>query len=137
VPQESKDHIQNFLNWKDLGNWSLSSQAEKTLVAHNPLCGDQITLYCNTNELGLKIVSMTSEACSVCLASAGILYGKGSEWNLKSLISYQTQIEDFLNGNGNLLNLGLDEINFWNTMKSNPGRHRCAFLPYVALKKGL
>jgi len=135
VSQESNSQIQDFLDWKDLGKWEEPHAYYKTYTAHNPLCGDQISLHCSRFEDQIKIESLQGEACSVCLASAGILYDHKRNWNLESLNSYLVELENFLNDSEPLFTTSSAQKKFWNVMKVNPGRHRCAFLPFQALKK--
>ena len=135
MSQESSRQIQFFIQWKELGNWQESLPEKNTFTAHNPLCGDLISLHCLPENQSYEVVAMHGEACSVCMASAAILYNRREKWNLESLNSYEASLEEFLNDNGKLEGYPLEEINFWEIMKSNPGRHRCAFLPFHALKK--
>ncbi|GEM_PF-2132785 len=137
VSQKSKEQIEKFLYWKELGNWETSPSEKQIVSLKNPLCGDEIHLALNQTDEGIQIVSLNGEACSVCLAAAGLLYSKKHKWKEDSLILYENQIKNYLDGKNELMTFPLDEVEFWEIMKLHPGRHRCAFLPLLALKKSL
>lgn len=136
MSQESNNQYQDFLNWKELGIWGDVDPTQKVLTASNPLCGDQISLHCIVSNAQIEIQSMNGESCSVCSASAGILFHRKEKWDQSKLNLYQGDIEDFLNDNHSLEGFNTDEIHFWMLMKHHPGRHRCALLPFQALRKG-
>ncbi len=101
------------------------------------MCGDETELFVSQDRnLSLQILGLKGEACSICQASAGILYAKKHLWT-----------EDFVRSEWELrqkyleTGIGSEEIpdserEFWEIVLHYPGRHRCALLPYVALKKG-
>ncbi len=136
MSQESNNQYQDFLNWKELGIWEEAKQSHTILTASNPLCGDQISLHCIVANAKIEIESMNGESCSVCMASSGILFSRREKWDLSSLNRYQGFIENFLHDNRSFESFNTEEIQFWMLMKQNPGRHRCAFLPFQALRKG-
>jgi nitrogen fixation NifU-like protein len=136
VSQESSISFQDFLKWKELGNWSPAETNVSSLRAKNPLCGDEIILNIERQESGIRIISLDGEACSVCLASAALLYCRGEIWDSVRLKEVQSRIGKFWESEIGLPDFTVDEVIFLKTMKNHPGRHRCAVLPYVALAKG-
>jgi len=136
VSQENKNLYETFLEWKALGVWSEPKTKDIIYKVHNPLCGDEISLHCQIENDKLTIASMKGEACSVCLASSGILFSKRMRWKEEEFRNYKISIENFLNDNQPEESLDLKEKEFWTLMKEHPGRHRCAFLPFQALEKG-
>ncbi|WP_108973260.1 iron-sulfur cluster assembly scaffold protein [Leptospira ryugenii] len=133
MSQENKSDIELFLHWKGLGKWSHKPESQFTISVHNPLCGDELHLDFSQVEGGFLIESMSGESCSVCQASSGLLFHKKLVWSKEEAERQKSVYSEYLEG---LLNdIPLDEKPFWDILKTKPGRHRCALLPYQALIK--
>ncbi len=100
-------------------------------TVHNPLCGDEITVYLKSGDTNLEQIAFTSQSCSICTASASMM----SETLATKPISQAKSIaEDFVSGfkdkasapklEGDLAAL-LGILEF-------PSRIRCATLPWEA-----
>ena len=44
-----------------------------TTDAHNPLCGDQVTVYCDVKDGVIQDVSFEAKGCAISIASASIM----------------------------------------------------------------
>ena len=61
------DHGQNPRNSGVLENHTCTTDA------HNPLCGDQVTVYCDVKEGVIQDVSFEARGCAISIASASIM----------------------------------------------------------------
>lgn len=133
MSQESNLY-QQFLDWKHLGKWSRPNGEHLTARAHNPLCGDEIVIYFERDSEGkIRILGIGGESCSVCEASAGLLFSRNRNF-FKSEV--EKEIEKFMNYVENEVDLDFfneAENKFWNLIKKTPNRLRCATLPFKAL----
>lgn len=130
--------FQKFLDWKNLGVWEVPKEKHSQCSKTNPLCGDEVIIYFRTTEkLGLRILGLGGESCSVCQAASGLLFKRNTEF-LKSEL--QKEIESFQNfletEEGHFL-LNEDEESFFRLVKSSPNRIRCALLPWETAVKCL
>lgn len=108
------DHYKNPRNKKVLPEYSLSQKE------HNPLCGDEITLFIALEKENVKDVSFQSSGCVISQASASLLteHLKG-----KSIVEAQNMAPNVIFG---LLGISL-----------NPLRQKCALLSLRALQRGI
>lgn len=61
------DHNRNPRNFREL------ECANRTAVGHNPLCGDQLTVYLRVNEGVVEDVSFVGHGCAISTASASLM----------------------------------------------------------------
>jgi len=54
-------------------NYRRIANANKTALGHNPLCGDQLTLYMNVKDGVIEDVSFLGSGCAISKASASIM----------------------------------------------------------------
>ncbi len=133
MSQESNLYKQ-FIDWKNLGNWSEPLGNHYTSKAQNPLCGDEIVFYFERDsDSRIRVLGLGGESCSVCEASAGLLFHRKQNF---FKVEVEKEIDKFLN----YLETEVDieffneaEKEFWNLIKKTPNRLRCATLPFKAL----
>ena len=61
------DHNQNPRNFKEL------QQATHSCDGHNPLCGDEVTIYLQVADDVIKDISFTGSGCAISKASTSIM----------------------------------------------------------------
>jgi len=115
--------------------------ADHNLTVHNPLCGDRITIYINTDNDRLSKFSHETKACVLCQASASILGENYVGENSKSL----NQVTELLKGG--LMDESLQDTVWpdekWAALKifqpvaTHKNRHSCVMLPFESLIKTL
>lgn len=83
--------------YKNPRNSGKIEDADIILEGENPSCGDQLTLYIETDENDIKEMKHESDACAICTASTSILTEEvkglsksevldlGSDWMLEKL----------------------------------------------------
>ncbi len=134
MSQESKQAILNFLRWKELGNWEPLHEPSEIASAKNPLCGDEIFLQFEKTGDSAKVIALGGDSCSICSASAGLVFQRAEHWTEASISGFKNKIEQFLFSEETLTDISIDETTFWNIVKENPSRHRCAILPLQAIQ---
>ncbi|TGL37212.1 iron-sulfur cluster assembly scaffold protein [Leptospira perdikensis] len=134
MSQES--NFEDFLRWKSFAVW------EKPLIDHqvvkglNPLCGDEIFIYYHKDKNhSIQILGLGGESCSICSAAAGLLFRNKSTLQRKDFQSYLLERKNFLEGADSGLFQDPEEISFFRTLRTHPGRYRCGLLPWQTLVK--
>ncbi len=115
--------------------------ADLTLMVHNPLCGDRITVHVNLDGPKIKDFSHETKACVLCQASASIL----GECTIGETEQSLQRVHD-----GLLQGLQEDELenkiwpdDKWNTLNifqpvsNHTNRFTCVTLPFDSLLKAL
>jgi len=90
----------------------------------NPLCGDSIDLYVNTDGTKITEVKFDGKGCAICMACTSVLTEMIQNKNLDEVKNFQ---KDEL-----LAELGLEHL-----IKTSPVRIKCALLSLKALKYGI
>ncbi len=117
------DHSQHPHNFKIL------SDANRTADGHNPLCGDQITLYLNVEDDVIKDISFQGQGCAISKASTSIMTTilKG-----KSITEAQSIFDKFQHmiktGEYNIDEMG--KLAVLAGVHKYPVRVKCAILPW-------
>jgi nitrogen fixation NifU-like protein len=126
-------------------NWGALKDATSTEKGFNPLCGDQVTLFCRLTGSGntarLEACTFEGEGCSICMASASIMseliQGKTRDEVLGLIEAFRAKMQ----GAQEVPDLPSDEsgedITALYGVKRFPVRIKCALLPWTTLKKGL
>jgi nitrogen fixation NifU-like protein len=104
----------NYLNPQNYGvpTWKYTH----TTSVDNPTCGDLLTLYANIKDNHMEDIAFTASACSICIASASLLYS-----NLK---------------NRDIIKIPTDEeVIALLGFEPTTSRKNCALLPLFALRE--
>lgn len=132
---ENKSY-QDFQKWKSYANWLLPREPLLVVEGLNPLCGDEVKLYCKPNVEGkVQIVAVGGESCSICSAALGFLFKHQNKFQQGELSSYLQERKKILEGEETSLLVDLEERSFFETVRTHPSRHRCALLPWQTLLK--
>jgi nitrogen fixation protein NifU and related proteins len=106
--------------------------ANRTAQGHNPLCGDNITLYLVMDGETIKDISFLGSGCAISKASASILTAalKGkTKAEVKSL--FEKVHEMVTTGNRDGADLG--KLAVFAGVHKFPARVKCAILPWHAV----
>jgi len=113
-------------------NFHKLEAANRTAQGHNPLCGDNITLYLIMDGEVIKDISFQGSGCAISKASASILTGalKGkSKPDVKRLFDKVRQMVT----TGQLNGEDLGKLAVFAGVHKFPARVKCAILPWHAV----
>ncbi|MCT8332321.1 iron-sulfur cluster assembly scaffold protein [Leptospira sp. 85282-16] len=134
MSQESS--FSDYLRWKSLAVWEKPTSEHQMVKGLNPLCGDEIIIYyCLSENNTIEILSLGGESCSICSAAAGFLFRNQNHFQRNQIQSYLTERKKFLDGEDSSLFQDFEEVSFFRTLRSHPGRYRCGLLPWQTLVK--
>lgn len=134
MSQES--NLEDFLRWKSFAVWEKPELDHRVVKGLNPLCGDEIFIYYRLEkDHSIQILGLGGESCSICSAAAGLLFKNKLLLEWKALPSYLQERKNFLDGVESRLFEDPEEISFFRTLRTHPGRYRCGLLPWQTLVK--
>ena len=112
------------------------SSATHSMVGHNPLCGDKLTLYLIVKNDVIEETRFEGEGCAISIASTSLML----EWiKGKSINEIEAFIPQFrtlvLEGKGNQEQLG--KLMAFSGVHHYPIRVKCATLPWHTLHAAL
>lgn len=114
-------------------NFGRLENAKHTQTGHNPLCGDKLVLYVNTENDLIKEVRFEGNGCAISVASASLMSEtiKG-----KTLDEVQTLFEQFhtLVTSGKADEVDLGKLAVFGGVAEFPIRVKCATLAWHTLK---
>lgn len=116
-------------------NFRENLEAGRKAEGYNPLCGDQITVYCLLEGEKLVDLSFTGKGCAICTASASIMT---QTLKSKQIAKAQNMFERFhkmLLGEGGEDELG--KLSVFAGVHKYPARVKCATLPWHTLQSSL
>ena len=108
-------------------------EASAKASGHNPLCGDEVTVYANLRDDVLD-VGFTGRGCAISQASASMLAERLAG---KSRGEAEGEIEAFLRMMRTEPDEELGDLVALKGVVQTPNRIRCATLAWDALKRGL
>jgi len=116
-------------------NFGEMSDASASSAGHNPMCGDEVTVYTNFRDDKIADVRFTGRGCSISQASASMmteqLLGKNLEEAEAEVERFKTMMagkEDFPEA---------EDLTALEGVIRHPSRIRCATLAWTAFHKGL
>ena len=108
---------------------------------HNPLCGDELTVYLNVENGTVKDVSFTGQGCAISKASASLMTTVVKGLTLKQLALETSRFYKLLTDDADQpTGTGLDELGdlaALSGVRRFPVRIKCATLPWHALEAAL
>ena len=125
------DHSRQPRNFRRL------DPADRTIVGHNPLCGDKMTLYLNIDQDRIEDLSFEGTGCAISMASASIMT---EMLRHRSLDEAQLQIDSVMR---DFEPHGTDDIPIDGAMaalggvRAYPSRIKCATLAWKTLAAAL
>jgi nitrogen fixation NifU-like protein len=120
-------------------NFGTLPDANHTALGHNPLCGDQLTVYAKVEDGVIRQISFIGKGCAISKASASLmteaLKGK-SESDAEQLF---TRFHDLLTGPPDVKadGKGLGKLAVFSGVREFPVRVKCATLAWHTLKQAL
>jgi nitrogen fixation NifU-like protein len=127
------DHQRSPRNFRVLLN------PDGTSTGHNPLCGDQVTVYVKLGGDKIADVSFQGTGCAICTASASMMTDQVKG---KPLDQVETLFEAFhglvtgqANGADGLDSLG--KLRVFSGVRQFPIRVKCATLPWHTLRAAI
>ena len=111
-------------------NYTRLEGANRTAQGHNPLCGDQVTMYLHLDGNTVKDISWQGSGCAISRASASILTTAVKGKTVAEVKSLFAQVHDMVTtgkSNGDLGKLAV-----FAGVHKFPARVKCAILPWHA-----
>jgi len=123
------DHCKNPRNFHDLPNASCSAQG------HNPLCGDQLKLYLQTEGDVVKEASFIGSGCCISKASASLLTESVKGKNKSEIQKMFDQVHEMVTTGHVKGDVG--KLAVFAGVYKFPARVKCAILSWHALMAAL
>jgi nitrogen fixation NifU-like protein len=123
------DHCKQPRNFHDLPQASCSAQG------HNPLCGDQLTLYLQTEGDVIKEASFIGSGCCISKASASLLTEAVKGKNKSEIQKMFDQVHEMVTTGQILGDVG--KLAVFAGVYKFPARVKCAILSWHALMSAL
>lgn len=117
--------------------------ATASAEGHNPLCGDNVTVYLKTKDGRVQEVSFEGSGCAISTASASMMTEALRNLTLDEVESTFRKFQDLVTASGTpdadeMLEGELGDLNVLAGVREHPVRIKCATLPwhtmYAALK---
>jgi nitrogen fixation NifU-like protein len=103
-----------------------------TATAHNPACGDRVTVELALAEGHITALAHTTQACVLTQASAALLAAAAPGQDRVGLSALADGVRAFLNGAAPPLGFEV-----FDGVAGHAGRHVCVLLPFEAVLKAL
>ncbi len=114
--------------------------ATATVEGINPLCGDELTLYVQTDNGKIKDVKLNAKGCSINTASGSMMseavLGQSLEHAGEIVESFKNMMLESREKNVSLPE-GMEELEALQGVKKYPVRIKCALLPWNALMQAI
>jgi nitrogen fixation NifU-like protein len=104
---------------------------------HNPLCGDQITVFIRTDGQRFREISFTGQACAICTASASLMVHQLQHADRASADRLFDQVYQLLAEDSGIDPQALGELGSLGGVHRFPMRVKCATLPWHTLRAAL
>lgn len=103
---------------------------------HNPVCGDQITLFLTIDSGRISSAHFTGSGCAVCIASASMMTTKLTGVTVSEAKDFYFAMDNVLAGHANE-SFVCDVIRPLTAVAGHRGRHKCALLAWRVLDRAL
>lgn len=131
------DHNRNPQNFGKLQN------PDRTVHGHNPLCGDQLTLYLQVDTDGaIRDIAFDGHGCAISVASASIMTGLVKGASAAEALLWFDRFHALVTGGGaggggDSGGEGMDKLAVLGGVRQYPMRVKCATLPWHTLQAAL
>src|SRR3954468_22852355 len=105
---------------------------DASATAHNPACGDRVTVELALADGRISALAHTTQACVLTQASAALLSGLAPGRGQAELGALAAAVQGFLEGGQAPEGYGVFDV-----VATHAGRHRCVLLPLEAALKAL
>jgi nitrogen fixation NifU-like protein len=120
-------------------NYGVLAPAGRTAQGHNPLCGDRLTIYVNTNGDRITEIRFEGSGCAISKASASLMTEAVKGLTIEEALSvferFQAMVTSPLEVPAGDRSLGKLEV--LGGVREFPVRIKCASLPWHTLKAAL
>ncbi len=119
-------------------NFRVIPDADRTVAGHNPLCGDELTLYLKLDGLCIADVSFEGSGCAISVASASMLTERIKGMRLEDANQLFTQVHALLTeelSEAEIATLG--KLAVLAGVRQFPNRVKCASLSWHTLKAAI
>lgn len=117
-------------------NYVRLEAANHTAEVHNPVCGDQITLYLSVQDQTICDIGFQGAGCAISQASASLMSTCLREKTLAEAEALSDQFKKMLNGEGATADQ-IGELSALGAVRRFPARVECAMLAWRALHQAL
>ncbi|MBV9991889.1 MAG: iron-sulfur cluster assembly scaffold protein [Alphaproteobacteria bacterium] len=104
----------------------------RTGSAHNPACGDKVTVDLALEDGRIAGLALEAKACVLTQASASILGADATGLNRDEIAGLRAAVASMLEG-GDAPPAPFDCYRHFDGVTDHPGRHRCVLLPIDAV----
>ncbi len=120
-------------------NFGKLDDADHSADGHNPLCGDQLTVYLDMDGDTIVDVRFEGQGCAISTASASIMTTLLKGRNIKDVDSYFSSFHSMVTGNGELDDSldDFDKLKVLGGVSEYPSRVKCATLAWHTVKAAL
>jgi len=125
------DHNKKPHNFRKLEN--ANHQAD----GHNPLCGDQITVYLNVDGEVIKDISFQGSGCAISKASASIMTAELKGKKESDAEELFDKVHKMLTGDGVDGGQSLGKLTVLSGVSKFPARVKCASLAWHTMNSAL
>ncbi len=119
------DHSKSPRNFRKLEG------ANRTAQGHNPLCGDNYTIYALMDHDVIKEISFQGSGCAISKASASILTESLKGKNRAEVKALFDKVHDMVT-TGRVQDTALGKLSVFAGVHKFPARVKCAILPWHA-----
>ena len=117
-------------------NFRVLDPATHHAAGHNPLCGDQITVYANVEDGVIKEVAFQGQGCAISTASASLMTTALQGKTVAEAETLFGKFHDMVTGEGNAPP-ELGKLAVLTGVRDYPSRVKCATLAWHALQAAL
>lgn len=106
---------------------------------YNPLCGDQVTIFCNKHEGVVTDISFQGKGCAICTASASMMTQTVKDKNAHDAVKMFEHFHDLVTASEDNPEAAaaLGKLGVFAGVRKYPMRVKCATLPWHTLKAAL
>ncbi|HWA03856.1 MAG TPA: iron-sulfur cluster assembly scaffold protein [Rhizomicrobium sp.] len=104
-----------------------------TGVAHNPVCGDRVTVDIAVEDGRIVGIALDSRACVLTQASASILGGDANGLTRGEMVSLHNAVSRMLAARDDAPPAPFDQYRVFDAVAGHSSRHRCVLLPIEAV----
>ncbi len=120
------DHSKSPRNFRKL------DQANRVAQGHNPLCGDNYTIYAIMDGDVIKEIGFQGSGCAISKASASLLTDSVKGKNKAEVKALFDKVHDMVT-TGKVSDTGLGKLSVFAGVHKFPARVKCAILPWHAV----
>ena len=120
------DHSKSPRNFRKLEG------ANRQAQGHNPLCGDNYTIYARVENDVIQEISFQGSGCAISKSSASILTDLLKGKNKAEVKALFDQVHEMIT-TGKMAGAGLGKLSVFAGVHKFPARVKCAILPWHAV----